>query len=94
MDMQKIDSLGVAMAQKAMLAFVKLWPDCKGTSTEVLQAACDAMKAEAKAAVSEFLADSKDAPPYLAELAFRSAVLSLASAGIKAAKAAKACEVA
>ena len=83
MNTEAIDRLGQALGQSALRTLVKLCPEVRTAPEERLEAACAAMRAKAKDAVDELLADARDAP-WLAEMAFASAVLSIAQAGIAA----------
>lgn len=82
MNTEAIDRLGQALGQSALRTLVKLCPEVRTASEDRLEAACAAMRASAKDAVDELLADAK-AAPWLAEMAFASAVLSIAQAGIE-----------
>jgi hypothetical protein len=82
MNTESIDRLGQALGQSALRTLVKLCPEVRTVSEERLEAACAAMRAQAKDAVDELLADTK-AAPWLAEMAFASAVLSIAQAGVQ-----------
>ena len=77
-----IDTLGTQLAEAALRLVAELCPEARRASEARLEAACAAMRAEVPAAVEEFLADA-EAAPWMAEVAFRSAVLTLAHAGIQ-----------
>ena len=79
---QSIDTLGSKLGQAALTALVRLCPDVRTASSEKLDLACAAMRAQSRPVIDEFLADAK-AAPWLAETAFASAVLTLAHEGIK-----------
>jgi predicted component of type VI protein secretion system len=81
MNPQHIDRLGQELGQAALRTLVRLCPEVRTASEARLEAACAAMRATAKGAVHQLLADAKDAP-WLAEMAFTSAVLSVAQAGV------------
>lgn len=76
----KIDSLGQKMGQAALRTLVRLVPNIREVPNDRLEAACSAMRATARDAVEQVLADAQ-AAPWLAEMAFTSAVLSVAQAG-------------
>jgi hypothetical protein len=80
MNEEKIDSLGQKIGEAALRTLVRLVPNIREVPNDRLEAACAAMRATAKGAVEQLLADAK-AAPWLAEMAFTSAVLSVAQAG-------------
>lgn len=77
-----IDTLGTQVAEAALRLVAELCPEARSAPEERLEAACAAMRAQVPAAVDELLADA-EAAPWMAEIAFRSAVLTLAHAGIQ-----------
>jgi len=81
MNTEKIDRLGHELGQAALRTLVRLCPEVRNTSDERLEAACAAMRAAIPEAVEELLADTQ-AAPWLAEVTFASAVLTLVHAGI------------
>ncbi len=80
--MNSIDALGQRLGTAALTALVRLCPEIRTASPARQEAACAAMRAMSRIAIDELLADAK-AAPWLAEVAFASAVLSLANEGIK-----------
>jgi len=80
--MNSIDLLGQKLGTAALTTLVRLCPEIRTASPTRQEAACAAMRAKAGEAIDELLADAKDVP-WLAEVAFASAVLSLANEGIK-----------
>lgn len=83
MNPEKIDSLGQKMGEAALRTLVRLVPNIREVPNDRLEAACAAMRATAQGAVEQLLADAK-AAPWLAEMAFTSAVLTVAQAGVDA----------
>jgi hypothetical protein len=80
--MNNIDILGQKLGTAALTTLVRLCPEIRTASPVRQEAACAAMRAKAGETIDELLADAK-AAPWLAEVAFASAVLSLANQGIK-----------
>ena len=80
--MNNIDILGQKLGTAALTTLVRLCPEIRTASLARQEAACAAMRAKAGEAIDELLEDAK-AAPWLAEVAFASAVLSLANEGIK-----------
>ncbi len=80
--MNSIDLLGQKLGTAALTTLVRLCPEIETASPAQQEAACAAMRAKAKEAVDELLDDAK-AAPWLAEVAFASAVLTLANEGVK-----------
>ena len=80
MNVEKIDTLGQKMGEAAVRTLVRLVPNIREVPNDRLEAACVAMRATARDAVDPLLDDAK-AAPWLAEMAFTSAVLSVAQAG-------------
>ncbi len=80
--MNSIDILGQKLGTAALTTLVRLCPEIRIASPARQEAACAAMRAKSKEAIDELLEDAK-AAPWLAEVSFASAVLSLANAGIK-----------
>jgi hypothetical protein len=81
MNTEKIDRLGHELGQAALRTLVRLCPEVRTASDERVEAACAAMRAAIPEAVDELLADTQ-AAPWLAEVTFTSAVLTLVHAGI------------
>lgn len=81
MNFQNLDHLGHELGQAALRILVRLCPKARTAPEDRLEAACEAMRAAVKDAVEELLADAK-AAPWLAQVAFTSAVLTIAQAGI------------
>ena len=80
--MNSIDLLGQKLGTAALTTLVRLCPEIRIASPARQEAACAAMRAKSKETIDELLADAK-AAPWLAEVVFASAVLSLANEGIK-----------
>jgi len=81
MNPDRIDSLGQKLGEAALRTLVRLVPNIREIPNDRLEAACEAMRATARDAVEQLLADAK-AAPWLAEMVFTSAVLSVAQAGV------------
>lgn len=84
-NLDKIDALGQRLGHESLATLVRLCPEIREASPERLEAACAAMRAKAGEALDELLADAKDAP-WLAQVAFTTAVLTLAHEGIRVIK--------
>jgi hypothetical protein len=82
MNTEAIETLGNKIGQAALTTLVRLCPEIKTASHAQQDAACAAMRAKAKEVVDEFLDDAR-AAPWMAEIAFASAVLSLAHEGVR-----------
>ena len=80
--MNSIDALGQRLGTAALTTLVRLCPEVRSASPARQEAACAAMRAKAGEAIDELLDDAK-AAPWLAEVAFASAVLSLANEGVR-----------
>nr|WP_246296812.1 hypothetical protein [Allochromatium humboldtianum] len=64
---------------------VRLYPQVRQASNAQLDAACAAMRAQVGPVLDELLTEAREAPT-VAHVAFQSAALSLAQAGIQALK--------
>jgi hypothetical protein len=84
-DLDKIDALGQRIGQDALTLLIRLCPDIGEAPPERREAACAAMRAKVDEAIDVFLADARDAP-WLAPVAFTTAVLTLAHEGIRVIK--------
>lgn len=80
--MNSIDLLGQRLGTAALTTLVRLCPEIRIASPARQEAACAAMRAKSKEAIDELLDDAQ-AAPWLAEVVFASAVLTLANEGIK-----------
>ncbi len=80
--MKAIDTLGQRLGTAALTALVRLCPEIRTATPARQEAACAAMRAKSGVAIDELLDDAK-AAPWLAEVAFASAVLTLANEGIR-----------
>ncbi|MDP2430746.1 MAG: hypothetical protein Q8O33_01805 [Pseudomonadota bacterium] len=80
--MNSIDLLGQRLGTAALTTLVRLCPEVRAANPARQEAACAAMRAKSKEAIDELL-DDANAAPWLAEVAFASAVLTLANEGIK-----------
>lgn len=83
MNTEAIDTLGQKLGQAALKSLVRLCPEIKTATPAQQEAACAAMRAKSGEVVDELLQDTR-AAPWMAEIAFASAVLSLTHAGIRA----------
>jgi hypothetical protein len=81
-DFQEIEALGAKLGRAALIAFVQLCPEARTATPEKLEAACAAMRAKGGDAYDQLIKDAKDAP-WMAQIAFNTAVLTLAHEGIK-----------
>ena len=79
---QTLDVLGSKLGHAALVTLIRLCPEIRTASLAQQDAACAAMRAKSKEALDELLTDAQGAP-WLAEAAFASAVLTLATAGVK-----------
>jgi len=86
-DTEKIDTLGKKLGESALTLLVRLYPAVRQASHAQLEAACAAMRAKSKAVVDEMIDDARNAP-WVADIAFHTAALTLAHEGIQALKAA------
>ena len=84
-NLAKIDALGKRLGQDALTLLIRLCPEIREASPERQEAACAAMRATVGEALDELLTDAKDAP-WLAHVAFTTAVLTLVHAGIRVIK--------
>jgi len=82
---QAIDALGHKLGEAALTLLVRLYPQVRQATATQLEAACAAMRAEVGPVLDELLTDAREAPT-VAHVAFQSAALSLAQAGIQALK--------
>lgn len=77
-----IDTLGQRLGQAALTVLVRICPETRSASNDQLEAACVAMRSKSKQVVDELLADAK-AAPWMAEIAFQTAALTLAQEGVR-----------
>jgi len=84
-DFHQIDALGQRLGQETLATLVRLCPEIREAAPARQEAACAAMRAKTGEALDELLADAK-AAPWLAHVAFATAVLTLAHAGIRVIK--------
>lgn len=84
-DLHQIDALGQHLGQEALATLVRLCPEIREASPARQEAACAAMRAKVGEALDELLGDAKDAP-WLAHVAFTTAVLTLAHEGVRVIK--------
>jgi len=82
MNANTLDTLGTKLANATLTTFVRIYPECRNTSDERLEAACAAMRANFREVIDRLLADTKNAP-HLAGMAFTTATLTLAQAGVR-----------
>lgn len=81
-DFQEIEALGTKLGQAALSTFLQLCPEVRTAASEQLEAACAAMRAKGSDAYDQLIKDAKDAP-LMAQIAFNTAVLTLAHEGVK-----------
>ena len=79
---RNLDTLGNKLATAALTTLIRLCPEIRTASDELLEAALSAMRAKTGVAIDELLNDTR-AVPHLAHVTFASAVLTLAHEGIK-----------
>lgn len=77
-----IDTLGQRLGQAALTVLVRICPETRSASNDQLEAACVAMRAKSKPVVDTLLTDAK-AAPWMAEIAFQTAALTLAQEGVR-----------
>ena len=82
---QSLDTLGHKLGEAALTLLVRLYPEVRQATTTQLDAACAAMRAQVGSVLDELLTDAREAPT-VAHVAFQSAALSLAHAGIQVLK--------
>ena len=82
---QSLDTLGHKLGEAALTLLVRLYPEVRQARPEERDAACAAMRAQVGPVLDELLTDAREAPT-VAHVAFQSAALSLAQAGIQALK--------
>lgn len=80
--MNSLDTLGQRLGNAALTTLVRLCPEIRTASPARQEAACAAMRAKVGEAIDELLADAK-AAPWLAEVVFTSAVMTLVNEGIR-----------
>lgn len=78
---QSIDTLGHKLGEAALTLLVRLYPEVRQATTAQMDAACAAMRAQARPVLDRLLDDAR-AAPWMAEAAFHAAALELAQAGI------------
>ena len=79
---QSLDTLGHKLAEAALTVLVRTCrKEVAAASRDELEAACAAMRAQVGPVLDELLTDAREAPT-VAHVAFQSAALSLAQAGI------------
>ena len=82
---QTLDALGHKLGEAALTLLVRLYPEVRQARPEERDAACAAMRAQVGSVLDELLTDAREAPT-VAHVAFQSAALSLAHAGIQVLK--------
>ncbi len=82
---QTLDALGHKLGEAALTLLVRLCPEVRQARPEELDAACAAMSAQVGPVLDKLLTDAREAPT-VAHVAFQTAALSLAQAGIQALK--------
>lgn len=82
---QSLDALGHKLGEAALTLLVRLYPEVRQASSAQMDAACAAMRAQVGPVLDELLTDAREAPT-VAHVAFQSAALSLAHAGIQVLK--------
>ena len=86
MNTAPIDELGHKLGQAALTALARICPEVRSASNEQLELACAVMRANSKQVVEDLLADAQGAP-WIADIAFQAAVLTLAQEGAQALRA-------
>lgn len=81
-----LEALGLKLADAALRTLVRLCPEIRTASPARQAAACAAMRTQVGPALDELLDDAQ-AAPWLAEVVFSSAVMTLVNAGIQALRA-------
>lgn len=79
---RNLDILGNKLATAALTTLIRLCPEIRTASDELLEAALSAMRAKTEVAIDELLSDAK-AVPWMSEVVFTSAVLTLVHEGLK-----------
>ena len=82
MNTAALDTLGNKLAHDALVALIRLYPEIRTASDVRREAACAAMRAESKDTIDQLIDDATDAPG-VSHIAYQTAVLNLAHAGIK-----------
>lgn len=79
---EAIDTLGKKLGHAALTTFVRLCPEVRSASSEQLEQACAAMRAKSRQVIDQLIEDGKDAP-WIFEMAYADAVLTLAQEGVR-----------
>ena len=79
---QSLDTLGHKISNDALTTLFRLCPEIGAASPAQQEAACAAMRAASKEAISQLIDDAREAPG-VSHIAYQTAVLTLAHAGIK-----------
>ena len=89
MDISNLDTLAKKLADAALTVLVRTCrEEVANASRDELETACAAMRAQVGPVLDELLTDAREAPT-VAHVAFQSAALSLAHAGIQVLKASR-----
>ena len=83
---QSLDTLGHKLGEAALTLLVRLYPEVRQATTAQMDSACAAMRAQVGPVLDKLLTDAREAPT-VAQVAFQSAALILAHAGIPVLKA-------
>lgn len=79
---RNIDTLGKAIGNAALTMLIRIYPDIRRSTSDQLDAACEAMRAKSRSVVDTLLDDVKAAPA-VADMAFQAAALDLANEGMR-----------
>lgn len=80
-----IDTLGKRLGHDALTTLVRLYPAIREATEAQQEAACAAMRAISRSTLDTLLDDSRDVPG-LAQVAYQTAVFTLAHEGIRVLK--------
>jgi hypothetical protein len=80
-----IDTLGKRLAHDALTTLIRLYPAIREATEAQQEAACAAMRAISRPTLDTLIDDARDVPG-LAQVAYQTAVLTMAHEGIKVLK--------
>jgi len=80
-----IDTLGKRLAHDALTTLIRLYPAIREATEAQQEAACAAMRAISRPTIDTLIDDARDVPG-LAQVAYQTAVLTMAHEGIKVLK--------
>jgi hypothetical protein len=87
MNTTALDTLANRLGTDALTTLIRLCPEIRTASLTQQEATCAAMRSTAKATIDQLIDDAQDAPG-VSHIAYQTAVLNLAHAGIKVLRAA------